>query len=103
VASGGSNYDQVTTYLDGLMQKFGAFVTGSLGAAVSQGPKAQDEAEKNAVILGRTLAEDIRTKRDYIEQKAVHEEMRERFKSLVKMNKDNWDHEYEHWDRLNWN
>ena len=103
VASGGSNFDQVTTYLDGLMINFGAFVTGSIGVAMNQGPAAMEEAEKKATLLGKSLAEDIRVKRDYIEQRKMHEEIREYFKALVKMNKDSWEHEYEYWNRLNWN
>jgi multimeric flavodoxin WrbA len=103
VASGGNNYDQVTTYLDGLMINFGAFVTGNVGATMSQGPAALEGAEKKALILGKTLAEDIRTKRDYIEQREMQEEIRDYFKKLVKMNKDNWEHEYEFWNKLNWN
>ncbi|OYV11040.1 MAG: iron sulfur flavoprotein [Methanosaeta sp. NSP1] len=103
VASGGSNFDQVTTYLDGLMINFGAFVTGSIGVAMNQGPAAMEEAEKKATLLGKSLAEDIRIKRDYIEQREMQEEIREYFKALVKMNKDSWEHEYEYWNRLNWN
>jgi multimeric flavodoxin WrbA len=102
VASGGSNYDQVTTYLDGLMITFGAFVTGSLGVVMSQGPAAMEEAERKAFSLGKSLAEDIRIKRDYTEQKLMQKEIREHFKALVKMNKESWEHEYEHWNRLNW-
>ena len=102
VASGGSNYDQVTVYLDGLMINFGAFVTGSTGVMMSQGPAALEEAEKKAFILGKSLAEDIRVKRDYIEQREMQEEIREHFKALVKMNKEIWEHEYEYWNSLNW-
>ncbi|MGV8175108.1 MAG: flavodoxin family protein [Methanothrix sp.] len=102
VASGGSNYDQVTTYLDGLMITFGAFVTGSVGVVMSQGPGSMEEAERKAFLLGKSLAEDIRVKRDYTEQRLMQKEIREHFKALVKMNKDNWEHEYEHWNRLDW-
>jgi len=102
VASGGSNYDQVTTYLDGLMITFGAFVTGSVGAAMNQGPGAMEEAERKAFSLGKSLAEDIRVKRDYMEQRLMQKEIREHFKALVKMNKESWEHEYEHWNRLDW-
>ena len=103
VASGGNNYDQVTNYLDGLMIHFGAFVTGNVGVTMSQGPAALEGAEKKALVLGKTLAEDIRTKRDYLLQREMQEEIREYFKKLVKMNKDNWEHEYEFWNKLNWN
>lgn len=102
VSSGGSNYDQVTTYLDGLMINFGAFVTGSTGAAMAQGPMALEDGKKRALLLGKSLAEDIRVRRDYIEQREMQEEIREYFKRLVKMNGASWEHEYEYWNRLNW-
>jgi multimeric flavodoxin WrbA len=102
VASGGSNSDEVTTYLDGLMVNFGAFVTGSVGAVMMQGPGALEDAEKKAFQLGKSLAEDIQNKRDYSEQRKIHEGVSEHFKALVKMNKDNWEHEYEYWNRLDW-
>ncbi len=102
VASGGSNYDQVTTYLDGLMLNFGAFVTGSVGAAMIQGPAAQEDAEKKAFLLGKSLAEDIRIKRDYIEQREMQEDICAYFKKLVQMNKESWEHEYEYWNKLDW-
>ena len=103
VATGGNNYDQVTTYLDGLMLNFGAFVTGSVGAMMSRGPKDLDDAEKKAFELGKSLADDIKTKRDYIEQREMQEEIRDYFKSLVKMHDKDWEHEYEYWNQLNWN
>jgi len=102
LATGGSNYDQVTSYLDSLMVNFGAFVTGSAGAEMSKGPAALEEGERKARDLGRALVEDIRTKRDYIEQRKVQEDIRSHFKELVRMNKDNWEHEYEHWNSINW-
>ena len=101
-ASGGSNYDQVTTYIEGLMINFGAYATGSVGAAMNQGPAAMEEAERKAFALGKSLVEDIRVKRDYIEQRKMQEGIREHFKALVKMNRESWEHEYEHWNRLNW-
>jgi hypothetical protein len=85
------------------MMNFGSFVTGSVGAAMSRGPNAQEEAEKKALVLGKTLAEDIRTKRDYIEQREMQEEIRDYFKSLVKMHEKDWEHEYEYWNQMNWN
>ena len=102
LATGGSNYDQVTGYLDSLMVNFGAFVTGSAGAEMSKGPRALEEVERKSRDLGRALVEDIRTKRDYVEQRKVQEGIRSHFKELVRMNKDNWEHEYEHWNSINW-
>ncbi len=102
VATGGNNYDQVTDYLDDLMMNFGALVSGNVGAQMSKGPGALEEAEKKAHQLGKVLAEDIRLKRDYIGQREMQEEIRSYFKNLVKMNKDNWEHEYEYWNQINW-
>ena len=102
LATGGSNYDQVTGYLDSLMVNFGAFVTGSAGAEMIKGPRALEEGERKARDLGRALVEDIRTKCDYAEQRKVQEGIRSHFKELVRMNKDNWEHEYEHWNSINW-
>lgn len=102
VACGGNNFDQVTTYLDALLLNFGAFVSGSVGAQMSKGPEALQEAEKKAFLLGRTLVEDASTRRDYPEQRAMHEANRKYFQKLVKTNKENWEHEYEYWDALNW-
>ncbi|VVB72763.1 Iron-sulfur flavoprotein [uncultured archaeon] len=103
VASGGNNFDQVTSYLDALMVNFGAFVTGSVGAQMSKGPGDLEAAQKRASSLGKLLAGDIRLKRDYIEQRELQEDQRKYFQNLVKMNKESWEHEYEYWNRLNWN
>ena len=102
LATGGSNYDEVTSYLDSLMVNFGAFVTGSAGVEMGKGPGALEEGERKARDLGRALAEDIRTKRDYVEQRRVQEGIRSYFKELVRLNKDDWEHEYEHWNSINW-
>ena len=103
VATGGNNFDQVTTYLGALLLNYGAFVSGSAGARMAGGPAALPDAEKKAFELGKALAGDIKTKRDYIEQREMHEESRKYFQNLVKMNKDSWVHEYEFWNSLNWN
>jgi multimeric flavodoxin WrbA len=101
--AGGIGQDStVTEYLSAILLNFGSFVTGSAGAAIAQGPQAMEEAEKKAFELGKALAEDIRTKRDYIGQREMLEETREYFKRLVKMHGADWEHEYEHWNSLNW-
>lgn len=102
VATGGSNSDQVTEYLSGIILNFGSFVTGNVGVKMSEGPKAFEAAEKKAFELGKSLAGDISAKRDYIEQREMLEENREYFKRLVKMHQNDWEHEYEYWNRLNW-
>ena len=100
--AGGPKYDEVTDYLNGLLMNFGSFVTGSVGASISRGPQIMEKAENAALSLGKTLAEDIKIKRDYIEQRETLEENRAYFKKLVEMHKEEWEHEYEYWNRLNW-
>lgn len=102
VATGGRDYDEVTTFLDALLLHFGSFVTGSTGAAMMKGPKELEAAEKRAFELGRALAEDIKTKRDYITQREMQEDNRKYFQALVKSRGKDWEHEYEYWNQLNW-
>lgn len=102
VASAGHGHEQVTDYLNGILINFGAFVTGSCGASTSDGPQAIDQAEKKAFQLGKSMAEDIQSKRDYISQREMQEENRQYFMNLVKKNKAEWENEYEYWNKLNW-
>ncbi|MDD4651704.1 MAG: iron-sulfur protein, partial [Methanothrix sp.] len=100
--AGGTGQDKtITEYLDDLMLNFGSFVTGSTGAAMDQGPKALKDAEKKAFELGKALAEDISTRRDYIEQRKRLEENRKIFMALAKRNPE-WEHQNEYWNKLNW-
>lgn len=100
--AGGMGADkQVTEYMNTTMLNFGSFVTGCTGASMAQGPNAIEEAEKRAFELGKALAEDIKAKRDYIEQREMLEENREYFMALVKRSPE-WEHENEFWNKLNW-
>jgi multimeric flavodoxin WrbA len=100
--AGGLKYGEVTDYLNGLLMTFGSFVTGGVGASMAHGPQIMEKTEKAAFDLGKALAEDIKIKRDYIEQRETLEENRAYFKKLVEMHKVEWEHEYEYWNRLNW-
>ena len=96
--AGGPAHQEVTEYLNRLLIGFGAWAVGSVGASPgSQG--TMDAAEPEALALGRTLVESIRAKRVYPEQEPIHAETRSRFKHLVTLNKDLWQHEWEHWHR----
>ena len=100
VATAGSpNYTEVTDYLGRIITGFGASAVGSVGASPSI-PGDIEAKKKEAFKLGQTLADAIKTKRAYPEQDAIHNETRNRFKSLVKANKDIWTHQYEHWMKM---
>jgi multimeric flavodoxin WrbA len=102
VATAGSpNYAEVTDYLSRIIIGFGASAVGSVGATPSI-PGDIESKKKDAFNLGQTLADAIKTKRTYPEQDAIHNETRNRFKSMVKMNKDIWAHQYEYWEKMGW-
>ena len=98
--SGGLGQDrQVTEYLNEIMLNFGSFVTGSTGVSVRSVSKTLEKVEKKAFRLGETLAEDIRSRKNYRKQRKTLEENKKYFQSLVKMHKDEWIHEYKYWDK----
>ncbi|HPE49967.1 MAG TPA: flavodoxin family protein [Methanothrix soehngenii] len=100
VATAGSPASaEVTDYLNKILIGFGANSVGQVGAA-PRIPGQMESAEKEAFTLGQGLAEAISSKRVYPDQEAVHRERGEYFKALVKMNKDIWTHEYEHWKTM---
>ena len=102
VATAGSpNYAEVTDYLSRIIMGYGASAVGSVGATPSI-PGDIEAKKKDAFKLGQTLVDAIKTKRTYPEQDAIHNETRNRFKSMVKMNKDIWAHQYEHWEEMGW-
>jgi hypothetical protein len=55
-----------------------------------------------AFKLGETLADNIRRKKNYLKQSKIFRDNRKYFQDLVKLNRDQWPHEYEYWDKLNW-
>jgi len=86
--------------LNKIMLNFGSFVTGSIGVSIRQGFKAFENAEKNAFQLGEDLTEDISLKKNYPNQRRIMKENKIYFQHLVKMHKDDWNHEFKYWNRI---
>ena len=101
-SGGAGQYRQVTAYLNDIMLNFGSFVTGSTGVSIRQGSKAFMNAETRAFRLGVKLADDITGKRDYAQQRKRLNESRKYFQDLVRMHMDEWTHEYEYWNKIDW-
>jgi multimeric flavodoxin WrbA len=101
-SGGAGQYNQVIDYLNEIMLNFGSFITGSTGVSARQGIKTLASVETKAFMLGKTLADNIREKKNYVKQSKRFKENRKYFQKLVKLNKDEWTNEYEHWDKLNW-
>ena len=101
--SGGIRHSkQVIDYMDEIMLNFGSFITGSAGVSARQGIKAWSNAGTKAFLLGETLADDIRKKKNYEKQSKRFKHNKKYFQDLVKRNKDVWIHEYEYWEKLKW-
>jgi multimeric flavodoxin WrbA len=97
--SGGLGQDkQVTDYLNDIMINFGAFVTGSIGVAMRSKPAVFENAERKSFRIGESLVEDIIAGKIYRNQRKKHQENRTYFQNLVKMHKDDWNHEYKYWN-----
>lgn len=97
--AGGPASREVTDYLSGLFMAFGASAVGAVGASPAV-PGAMEAAEKDALPLGKSLVEAIKTTRVYPEQQAIHKQIRQQFKQLVAMNQRIWKHEFEYWQTL---
>jgi hypothetical protein len=80
----------------------GAYVTGTIGAVVTRGPKEVEEAEELAFKLGVALASDIESKRPYFDQRVAIDANRRDFQRKVRQYKDEWKHQYEYWEKQNW-
>ncbi len=101
--SGGTGQDrQVTDYLTDIMVNFGAFVTGTAGVAVQQGPKRFRGAVEKAFRLGETLVSDIGAGKIHRKQAKLHAANRAYFQALTKMHGDEWASEYRYWDAKGW-
>ena len=101
-SGGAGHYNQVIDYLNEIMLNFGSFITGSAGVSARQGIKSWANAGTKAFKLGETLVDNIREKKNYVKQSRRFRDNRKYFQDLVKLNKDEWPHEYEYWDKLNW-
>jgi multimeric flavodoxin WrbA len=101
--SGGiGHYKQVLDYLNEIMLNFGSFIIGSAGVSARQGIKALANTGAKAFRLGEILADNIRQKKIYVKQSKRFKNNKKYFQDLVKLNKDEWTHEYKYWDKLNW-
>lgn len=99
--AGGPEFDLVNDYLDGVLVRLGCSCIGGVGASMAI-PGSFDKAMEEALSTGKDLVAAINEKRAYPEQEPIHAAMCERFKMLIKFNKDNWPHEYQYWLAKGW-
>lgn len=103
VSTSGDHAEQaVVGYLNHFLQMLGATPVGGVGVATGKNPDALARAKEDAHELGKTLAEAIRTRRQYPEVEAFHRRFQEKFKAIITGEKPEWPGDYEHWVDQTW-
>jgi multimeric flavodoxin WrbA len=102
VTSGGSESEEVETYILRFLRAMGCWTVGSVG---SEGWKLANPATAAPVLeaaadLGTRLVEAIEKKETYPDQIAARRAFFDRMKALVTMRKADWPFEYDHWRSL---
>ena len=100
--AGSDELDFVLGIMDNFMVHCGGNSIGGVGCAVARGPEAMEAAVEKSREMGKDLAEAIKEKRQYPEQEALHEALRERFKYVILANKDRWTHNCDYWIEKGW-
>lgn len=100
--AGGSQADRVASYLNEVLTILGATSVGMVDAVLGADASALGEAEREARALGARLAEAISSREIIPEQEAIHRAMRERMQYLVRAHEEEWQHQYEYWDKTGW-
>jgi multimeric flavodoxin WrbA len=100
--AGGGGEDQTIRILNDWLLRCGAIYTGGAGFSVSWGPKKEKETLEKARQLGAELATAIREKKHYPEVEKARDESMKNFAYAIKMNKEMWQHDYEHWVKMGW-
>ncbi len=100
--TGGGGDEGVLRIMDAFINTAGGLVVGSASFSAAQGPQGMEAGIEKAHKLGRELAAAIKEKRRYPEQEAGQKAFRDRFAFTVRMNKDNWDHNYRYWVEKGW-
>jgi len=100
--AGGSNQDEIVTYMNRVLTSLGATAIGGVGVAIGRDPGALGQAIQQAHKLGEKLARSVKGEHAYPEQDEIHRQRREYFCQLVKYNKVRWPHEYDWYVQMGW-
>jgi len=103
VATAGSSGEKdVLRYINRILNELGAITVGEVGVTLDVNPAALAAAIEDAVTLGKTLADAIRTRRRYPDQEQMLAEHRERIRQFIEANKELLVHAYEWWVERGW-
>jgi len=103
VATAGSSGEKdVLRYMNRILNELGAFTVGEVGVTLDVNHAALAAAIEDAVTLGQTLVDAIRTRRRYPDQEQMLAEHRERIRQFIEANKELLAHAYEWWVERGW-
>jgi multimeric flavodoxin WrbA len=103
VSTSGDHAEQeVAKYLNHFLQMLGATPVSSVGVAIRKDRDTLTRSEESARELGKTLAEAIRTRRQYPEIEAFHERYQKKFEAVITGEKPEWPGDYERWVDQAW-
>ncbi|MGZ4864740.1 MAG: flavodoxin family protein [Halobacteriota archaeon] len=100
--AGGSGITEVLRYMNYFLNELGVVTVGEVGVAVGSNPASLDTAITKAHKLGQTLWDAIKSKRRYDNQETSIAERGAFFRELVKLNKEDWSHQYDYWMERGW-
>ena len=100
--AGSGEVEFVLNIMNTYTKSCGGNTIGGVGCAMSEGPSALEAAIEKSREMGKDLVKAIKEKRQYQEQEAAHKAWRERFKFVIRANKDHWTHNCDYWIEKGW-
>lgn len=102
VCTAGRDHGVITRFLANNFNDLGAYVTGTAGALVTDGPAAVAQAESLSFALGHALVDDIAAKRTYFDQRVAIDANRRAFQDKIRQSQDQWPYQYAYWEKRGW-
>jgi len=102
VCTAGRDHAVITRFLANNFNDLGAYVTGTAGALVTDGPEAVAGAEALSLELGRALADDIASRRPYFDQRTAIDANRRAFQDKIRQSREQWPYQYDYWEKKGW-
>lgn len=88
--------------MNAFLSRSGATVIGGVGHLMVRGPEGMKGAIERSRVMGRELADSVRTRREYPERAKEMAAWKEMFASVLRVNRDDWKHNYQHWVEMGW-
>lgn len=100
--AGGAMAEETAEYMNAALRMLGATTVGTVGVNFMGNPNLIVPAEQKAKVLGRKIAEAIKTRWKDPVQETYYADRKAHMQQLVLANKDVWSHEFDHWKAMGW-